>query len=301
MKKILFPTDFSAAADHAFIYALKLAKQIGAGITTLHCFELPALKGINLPNTIKEIYESISLEEFENFRDNVPHLREIAEKAGLESVPVKHIMQEGEAIFNIVRLAEKEEADLIVMGTTGASGMKKIFLGSVAAEVMENAPCPVLAIPENAHFDGEIDHIAFTTEYKKDEIKALNWLANWPALKGADIHCVHVDLLHIEGLAHKMDAFRKQFEDLEKLHFEVVDHTSFEKAITGYLKKKNIDLLAMVIHHRNFFKELFSYSFTKNLAYHLNTPIIAIPEKAIKKLSQIPGERQFGLAGLPTL
>lgn len=301
MKKILFPTDFSPAADHAFIYALKLAKQIGAEITTLHCYELPALSGSHLPRTIRDVYESISLEEFENYRDNVPHLHEIAQQAGLESVPLTHIMQEGEAIYNINRLADKESIDLIVMGTTGASGLKRIFLGSVAAEVMENAPCPVLAIPKDAQFDGEIDHVAFATEYKDEEIKTLNWLARWPALKGAAIYCLHVDLYHTEGLAHKMDLFSKKFEGLNNLHFEVVDHISFQKAITSYLKEKNIDLLAMVIHHRNFFKELFNYSYTKELAYHLTTPILAIPERAVNKLNPKPEDRRFGLSELSVL
>ena len=212
MKKILFPTDFSPAADHAFIYALKLAKQMNADITTLHCYELPALKGSHLPRTIREVYDSICMEEFENYRDNVPHLHEIAEKAGLGTVPINHVMQEGEAIFNIVRHAKREEVDLIVMGTTGASGMKKVFLGSIASEVMENAPCPVLAIPKQAQFDGEIDHVAFATQYKNEEVKALQWLSNWPAIKGAYIHCVHVDLLHIEELVHKMETFSHHFK-----------------------------------------------------------------------------------------
>ncbi len=295
MKKILFPTDFSPAADHAFIYALKLAKQISADITTLHCYELPALKGSHLPRTMREIYDSMNLEEFENYRDNVPHLNKIAKEAGLETVHINHIMQEGEAIYNIVRIAKNENADLIVMGTTGASGLKKIFLGSVATEVMENAPCPVVAIPKDAIFDGEIDHIAFATEYKEEEIKALHWLAKWPAIKGAAIHCVHVDLLHVEEIAHKMDAFRRYFTDYSHLNFNVVDHTHFEKAITEFIEANQIDLLAMVIHHRNFFKELFSYSFTKALAYHLTTPILAIPEKAIGNFDTIPEDRKFGL------
>ena len=296
MKKILFPTDFSPAADHAFIYALKLAKQIDAEITTLHCYELPALKGSHLPRTMREVYDSMNLEEFENYRDNVPHLRKIAEEAGLESVNISHIMQEGEAIYNIVRTARNEKVDLIVMGTTGASGLKKIFLGSVAAEVMENAPCPVLAIPKKAMFDGEIDRIAFATDYKEEEIKALHWLANWPAIKGADIHCVHIDLQHLEGLARRMVTFSKNFTEYRHLRFDVVDHTHFEKAITEFLDAKQIDMLAMVIHHRNFFKELFGYSHTKALAYHLTTPILAIPEKAIANFGVKPADKKFGLS-----
>ena len=296
MKKILFPTDFSPVADHAFIYALKLAHQIGASITTLHCYELPALKSSHLPRTTRQIYETMSLEEFANYKDNVPHLRAIAEQTGLTSIPLDHVMKEGEAIFNIIRMAKVDKFDLIVLGTTGASGIKKIFLGSVAAETMENAPCPVLAIPEKAVFDGVIDQVAFTTDYKEEEVRALKWLANWPPMHDANIHCLHVDLKHTDDLTNRMDIFSGNFTGQKNVGFSVVDHTHFEKAIVQFIAEKKIDLLAMVIHKRNFLKELFTYSFTKSLSYHLTTPILAIPESAIHNLSPAIEDRRFGLS-----
>ncbi|MEO1258572.1 MAG: universal stress protein [Bacteroidota bacterium] len=297
MKKILFPTDFSPAADNAFIYALKLANKVGASITTLHCYELPALKSSHLPRTTREIYETMSLEEFENYKDHVPHLRSIAEEAGLASIPLDHVMKEGEAIHNIVTTAKKDKYDLIVMGTTGASGIKRIFLGSVAAETMENAPCPVLAVPTEAAFDGVIDHVGFTTDYQEEEKRALDWLANWPALQSATIHCVHIDLKHTDDLTQRMDVFSRNFMGLKNVSFSVVDHTHFEKAIVQFIEERELDVLAMVIHKRNFLKELFAYSFTKSLAYHLTTPILAIPENAIQNLNPAMEDRQFGLTG----
>lgn len=286
MKKILFPTDFSNAADHAFIYALQLAKQLGASITTLHCYELPTIKSNHLPVTTRSIYEDIRLDEFEDYKDNVPHLRAIAVQAGMEDIPVNHVMQEGEAIYNIVRLAKKEQADLIVMGTTGASGLKRIFLGSTASEVMERAACPVLAVPAKSNFDGLIDKVAFATEYKEEETKALQWLANWSVLKDAAIHCFHVDLWHIEDLANKMVKFKKPFEGQDNLLFEVVDHNNLDEAFVEFLEEKKVDVLAMVIHKRNFLREFFSFSTTKSLSYHLTTPILAISETALEVLSE---------------
>ena len=86
MKNILFPTDFSEAANNAFVYALKLAEQFDAKITTLHVYELPKVRGTAMPNTIQEIYESINIEEFDNYRDSIPVLREIAEANNLDQV-----------------------------------------------------------------------------------------------------------------------------------------------------------------------------------------------------------------------
>ena len=80
MKRILFPTDFSEASKNAFVYALKLADAIKAEVITPHAYELPQLNIGRLPNTIKEVYDNIELENFEDFKGQIPVLREIAEK-----------------------------------------------------------------------------------------------------------------------------------------------------------------------------------------------------------------------------
>ena len=78
--KILFPTDFSKAADHAFIYALKVADKIGGEITTVHVYDVPHVRAAHLRHTMSKVYDSIALEQFENYKDHIPHLREIATK-----------------------------------------------------------------------------------------------------------------------------------------------------------------------------------------------------------------------------
>ena len=276
MKKILFPTDFSATAENAFIYALRLANLTGASITTVHCFEMPDLRRVHLPVTVQEVYESINLEEFQNYKDNIPRLQQVTEQQGLTSVKVSHVLEEGRTVPTIIRMAKKEAADLIVMGTTGASGLKEIFLGSVAAEVMENAPCPVLAVPGEAKFDGRFDRFAFLTEFKSEEEKALRWLVDWVAPFQADIYCLHVDVSHTAPLTHRMENLKVDFLDKPHVKFEVVDDTDLEKAVAQFMADNRIDILAMVIHQRNFLQELFTQSTTKKMAYHLKNPVLAV-------------------------
>ena len=68
MKKILFPTDFSEVSNNAFVYALNLAKSFNAELIALHVYELPILHMGGLPANIKEVYDSIELENFDNFK-----------------------------------------------------------------------------------------------------------------------------------------------------------------------------------------------------------------------------------------
>ncbi len=277
MKNILFPTDLSAAAEKAFIYALHLADRLGATLTTLHVYLKPEVRGL-LPHTLSEFYTSYDLDEFKNYKDAIPPLRDIQEANGFSHVKVVHLLKPGSRIVPAILQAAKEEsADMIVMGTTGARGLREIFLGSVAGEVLENADCPVLAIPEKADFDGQIDQLAFTTTYKEEEKKALEKVMAIMRPFHPSIHCINVDLAHTEPIAHRMDQFKASFEQEEAIRFYVLEGNDIREEITGFLKEYKIDVLAMVTHKRSFLEELFSYSRTKMMSYHARTPVLSIP------------------------
>src|SRR6187399_1650366 len=91
MKKILYPTDFSETAENAFIFALQIADHLGASIITLHAFDRPDISSFNLPDSLRDVYDSIDLDEFENYEDEVPVLRDIAIDNGYYHVPMVHV------------------------------------------------------------------------------------------------------------------------------------------------------------------------------------------------------------------
>lgn len=277
MKKILFPTDFSDASNHAFIYALKVAEKMKAEIITLHVYKMPDLKVGHMPNTVEEIYDSLDLETFENYRDEVPYLRKIAEANGLEHIQLSNVLEMGDTIPVILKTAKETAVDIIVLGTKGAGWLKEIFIGSVAGEVMERATCPVLAVPAEAAFDGTIDRIAVTTDYTDEDSIILKKVLDWAKLFNAAVYCVHVDTSHTEDFTHRMEEFKKRTGHSEQLEYVVLPlNTSLEKTIVEYVGQQSIDLLAMLIHKRNFFQELFHYSQAKSLSYHTKVPILSM-------------------------
>ncbi len=279
MRTILFPTDFSNAATRAFIYALRLANKLEARIVTLHVFEKPDMSGFtHIPKTLEEFYNTIDLYEFENYRDAIPALDAIQEEQNLNNLEVVHTLYEGETVETILERAKEEEAALIVMGTTGARGLKEIILGSVAGEVLENAACPVLAIPEQAIFDGLINNIAFTTNYQTEEVKGFAKVREVFENFNPSIHCINVDLAHTEEYHGRMDTFSAEVGDASNASFHVLDGTDFQTVLTNFLDQMEIDILAMVTHQRTFLEELFHYSKTKSLSYHSRTPILSLPE-----------------------
>lgn len=277
MKKILFPTDFSEAANHAFIYALNVAKQLKATIITLHVFNRPDVRGSHMATSLEELFKDMDLSVFENYKHAIPPLDKLARENDFGDLNIKHVLEEGPVVETIIEVANRDEIDLIVMGTTGASGLKKILLGSIAGEVLESANCPALVVPEKATFDGHIDRIAFTTSFKPEERKALDNVLTFATSFDAKIFCVNVDLAHTDFYIHKMDPLKAEFSGNDKISFSVLEGTDIRETLTDFLKENAIDIIAMVTHKRNFLQELFQYSKTKSMAYHAKTPVLSLP------------------------
>jgi nucleotide-binding universal stress UspA family protein len=279
MKKILFPTDFSETADRAFVYALNLAKKIGASISTLHVWQPVAMADSYSSLPYDQIYEMLDLANFENFKDEIPHLRKLASKHGLEDVEVNHILESGLTESTIIEVANKEAVDLIVMGTQGASGLKEIFVGSVTGEVMENAHCPVVGVPFKGSFGASIQDIVFTVSFEEEEAQALKKVLDFANVFGSQVHCLHVDVSHTHDLTQGMNAWKERFADNKNIQFEVIDGTSVVNSVLSYVEKNDIDMVAMLTHKRSFFQELFTLSYTKKLAYHAHKPLLALQAK----------------------
>lgn len=276
MNKILFPTDFSDAAQNAFIYALHLADKFGAEIVTLHAYELPQVNDLELTPSLRNFYDNMDLYEFESYRDAIPPLVETAKAHGFEHIQLQHVLRQGDPESVILEVAVNDAVDLIIMGTTGARGLKEIFLGSTTGEVMENACCPVLAVPEHSQFDGQLDNIAFTTSFTEEEQLTLHQLQKMFAPFDPVIHCLNVDLSHTAEYTHRMTDFAAPFAGQSKLEFQVLDGNDIYQVITEYMDQNKVDLLAMVTHQRNFLQELFHFSRTKQMAYHSHTPVLAL-------------------------
>lgn len=281
MKKILFPTDFSDVTQKAFIYALDLANQLNASITTLHAYQKPDVGDFVMPSSLSEFYDGLDWDEFENYQQAIPGLRKIAEEHNLSQVQVNHAMIEGEIVSTIADVAKKENYDLIVMGTEGASVLKEIFIGTYAGEVMEEAPCPVIVVPENASFDGRVDKIGVTIDYSTDDTKVINNVLRLANALKAEVDIIHVDLTNTGMITKRMQAFQKAYENHHELTFVEIEGDNIVETVANYAENNAIDILVMVTHRRNFIQELFSFSHAKKMTYQHKVPVYAIPEQIL--------------------
>nr|WP_314898266.1 universal stress protein [uncultured Flavobacterium sp.] len=276
MKKILFPTDFSDVSNNAFIYALKLADSINAEIITMHVYQLPQANYINVSEYLHEIYDVTELSNFENYKDEVPLLRSIAEENNLDHIKISHVLILGYLVPEIQKITKEENIDFVVMGTKGATGLKETFLGTVATKVMNDVKAVVLAIPEHCQYQ-PIKKILFVTQFRPEDLEALK-----KVMALAKVFQAHIDCLRVlaSPQTDKND-YMELWEQIVKNH-DILLHSiasnDVEGIILDFIDLHKIDMIAMHVYHRNFFEKLFKISLSKKLAFHVNVPILAIHE-----------------------
>lgn len=273
MKSILFPTDFSNAAGAAFAYALSFADKFGAELVILHVYDLPIVETPPMPETAAEIYDIVELNQFENFKDQLPQMHEIAERRNMGHVKMRNVLLYGDLVYNINKVCSEEGCDLIIMGTKGASGLKETFIGSTASSVMSHSKVPVLAIPEEAEYQN-ITNIGFATQYRDKDNDAMATTIAIAERIGAEIHCVYIDNQDNEDNSEERITEWKMHFRANPVTFHTVQDTDLEQALHDFTEEHNINMLVMRRHKRGFFEGLFHSSLTKKLAYHTKVPLL---------------------------
>jgi nucleotide-binding universal stress UspA family protein len=134
MKKVLVPIDFAEASDAALIYARNLAKTFGADLHVMHVMENLFLRP--MANNPMAIEAGIANRLAERITDD--------DRQNLHAIAV--MRKSDTPAEEIVRYAEEEKVDLIVMGTHGRVKVAHLLMGSVAEKVVRTAPCPVLTV-----------------------------------------------------------------------------------------------------------------------------------------------------------
>ena len=146
INKIIAPYDFSGPSDEGLNQAIDFAEHFGSELLLIHVIELPrvmppvgppASPGFAKDKLVQEIRDSAAAKLNEIQKERFP--------AGLQS---RVILTEGVAADEIARIAEEENADMIVIATHGWAGWRRFIFGSVTEKVVRLATCQVLIVPE---------------------------------------------------------------------------------------------------------------------------------------------------------
>ena len=142
--RITYASDFSQASRAAFSQALRLAKATGGELTILHVLPSPASMFVAGGYVTQETWELIESDLRSHAGQQMDALVKEAVDTGVRATP--QFADGGIPSEEIVRVAEQNKTDVLVLGTHGRSGVMKMLLGSVAARVVATASCPVLTV-----------------------------------------------------------------------------------------------------------------------------------------------------------
>lgn len=139
-KKILLPTDGSDFAINASKHALFIASQTGTAVIAVSVVENGFVSTLPLEENVLEIEELLK----SDCEQNLEQFKAIAESE--YNVDIKYVIEEGSPAKAVLEVANREEVDLIVVGSSGKSGFDKFIMGSVADKIVNQAKCAVLVI-----------------------------------------------------------------------------------------------------------------------------------------------------------
>ena len=280
MKTILVPTDFSKNAYCALYYATQLFANDQCKFIIAHSFESEVS---NLTSRI-DIGKTEALVD-ELYTSCEDKCNEVKHQIILDSNNTNHTYQIIATSLSLPRainkLILKEQVNFVVMGSKGSAGISTVLMGSnTLAMIQKIKNAPLLVIPDQFDFK-PINVIAFATGFKraygKNEVQPLVYISS---LNKATIKLIHVHKelkMNEEQLANFHELFKLLKEGNPENNW-LPGETDVYDAITSYVNKGQIDLLAMIYYKHNPIVRLFRDATVKDIAKYAFIPFLILPK-----------------------
>jgi nucleotide-binding universal stress UspA family protein len=254
LKRILIATDFSPASERALWHGLAIARRFGDSVDIVHIVDSLGFRmtGADV------VAQAVELAQ----RDLKKLEAGLVRSGPLEGIPHRMLVEEesGEAWEALYRLIRKNDIDLVVLGTHGRTGLKKLISGSVAEEVFRHSPCPVLTVgpcvaPELIVTNAP-QNILFPTDLSSESLQALPFAIEAARKCGAELTLIHV-LPAISGDARGdrervFEVIRSRLESLVphdaglvRTPICIVEEGYFPAVILNFVNAHQIDLIVL--------------------------------------------------------
>ncbi len=270
MRKILIPTDFSAQSNNAIKTGISIAKHYNAEIILLHILDLPqagsdgVVKGTPAPEVIF----------FKNIAEK--RLQEIGTDPIFDGLTVSTSLILDRTAYGVTKSAEHNEVDLIVIGSHGASGAKKGFVGSNTQKVVRSANVPVLVVKDDITFS-KIHNIVFASDFSDEMKPAFENVLKITKQTGAKLHLLVINTPNNFKPTNITEEIVEKFlTDVEDKSFElnIYNDMSIERGIINFAEKANTDLVAIATHGRTGLAHFFNGSISEDLVNKIEKSVI---------------------------
>ena len=274
MNKIIVPIDFSEYSDYALETASILAKRYGSELLVLHMLEIDKGRVTDSTNELNEkmvFFLKLAEKKFDEF----------LAKEYLDGVNITPIVKHFKVFSEVAEVAEEQNADLIVMGSHGSSGLSEIFVGSNTEKVVRHSELPVLVVkqkPTTLDFNTVAFASDFTLEMVEPYLKARQLFDN--------LKLIHVNVPG-EGFrsSSEIDSTVANFLKTADGNLDMLNHVhyiadySIEKGILNAANLMGADLIAVPTHGRKGLAHFFAGSVSEDVANHATIPVITFKIK----------------------
>lgn len=272
MRKILLPTDFSDNATNALEYAFSLFGFEGVKYILLHAYTEPH-GSADMLVSINDILQKQAKE------DLTKYYNQLIKKHPEATLNIEHRLEYGSVAHKLKVIVEQEAIDYIVMGTKGASGLKKAIIGSNTSSVIRRVKCSIIAVPEKASFN-TIKKVALATDYEGlENTKMLAPLIELTRNNNSEILAVNITKEPVLAGRHEYEikgmSLGREFEGIPQRFF-TIDDSDVVRGIKTFVREHNVDILAMIAKKHPLFERLFNSSITKGMAMVGEVPLLII-------------------------
>jgi len=286
MKTILVPTDFSPQAENAIDLAIQIAKKAdNVQLKILHVLESDTSVGMNdfgegnTVNIEQQVFMAQYLEKRkEKIKEDMIALVAQERFVGLE---VDGETEVGNPFQSISKAIANHQADLVIMGTQGASGMEEVLIGSNTEKVVRHSKCPVITLKQHLEI-GSIKNIVVATNLKDDHSDLIKQLQKLQKFTGAQLHFLKVNTpnhFHTDRQAKKEFAAYEAKYNLSNYTTNTYNDATEEDGVIYFAEDIGADMIALSTHGRSGLLHILSGSIAEDLVNHAKIPVWTLSMK----------------------
>ncbi|ELR71930.1 universal stress protein family [Fulvivirga imtechensis AK7] len=252
---------------------MEMVARAKAEVVVLHAAYVPVLYDPGYAGGTPLAYDISFLNRIEE--DTKRGYEKMKNESGVRGVSVSLDIVHDNLISAIQHHVDRKQTDLIIMGTSGASGIREVFIGSNTEKIVRFAQAPVLAV-HKAPPVSSIKKILLPTTLRLDQTDFMNKVKELQEFFGATLHVLLVNTAsHFrtdKDAVAALEEFAKHYHlKNHTLHFKSYDNE--EDGIIDFTYKEGIDLIAMATHARKGLARLFTGSITEDVVNHISAPV----------------------------
>ncbi len=277
MKSVIVGTDFSKGSYVALEIAVDIANQLRTGIKLIWVKKEKKLLSGDQMEATEHLAEDKLQSLCETHRPNMKH------------GTIEWVIRSGKVASCIGDIARKEDSPMIVIGTNGASGFERYWMGSTAVRIVQEAPCPTLTIREGFNFHKKLEHIVVPIRINANSRQKVAPAAQMARIFGSHIHIL--GLIETAQDALTLRTYMKQVEEFyarENIPYSSCGrrYENYSKTVLDYASSINADLVVINTEQDRLLARLLLGTNAQQIVHNSQIPVLCIHPEDIGDIAR---------------